>query len=83
MYILKFVPGSKCSASDGNYHGPFLRGVEARPGQCGSVGWSIIPQSKGCGFDPWSEYVGSLVWLRVGGNQSMFLSLKAVKPWLV
>ena len=45
----------------------------------GSVGWSVIPSPKGCRFDSPSGHMPSLwvqclVWVIMGGNQSMFLS---------
>ncbi|KAF6078360.1 hypothetical protein HJG60_009204 [Phyllostomus discolor] len=48
--------------------------VQRRPGQCGSVGWSVVPYPKGCRFDSQSETMWSPVWAHTGVNQSMFLS---------
>ena len=31
-----------------------------RPGWCGSVGGSVNPIAKGCGFDSWSERIPRL-----------------------
>ena len=49
------------------------------PDWCGSVDWSVIPQMKGCRFDP---QLGHILRLQVrspvracmGGNQLMLLS---------
>ena len=38
-----------------------------RPGQCGSVGWSVIPEAKSHGFDFWSGHMLRLwVWSLLG-----------------
>ena len=57
------------------------------PGQCGSVGWSLVLSPKVCGFDSQGGHihrlwVWSLLLLQVctGGNQSVFLSLSYPHP---
>ena len=60
--------------------------------QYGSVGWSIIPRSKGCGFDarlgriprlwvpsPVQSYTGGSLLMFLGVSLCLLLSVKAMK----